>query len=85
MQPGQIMQNRRITDAIGKTAIFTLMITALTLCVCQKSRSAEAGVTEKLKEYMDATVRVKRFSRAVLVGRDDEVLLQAGYGEANYE
>ena len=42
-------------------------------------------VVDKLNEYMDACVNVKKFNGSVLVSKGDEKLLSEGYGFANLE
>lgn len=39
----------------------------------------------QVDEYMDAYVKLKKFSGAVLIAKDNEVLVSKGYGMANYE
>jgi CubicO group peptidase (beta-lactamase class C family) len=40
---------------------------------------------QKIREYMDAAARINRFSGAILVARDGQPVVAAGYGMANYE
>jgi CubicO group peptidase (beta-lactamase class C family) len=42
-------------------------------------------IAAKVDEYMNAAVRVKRFSGSVLVARDGRPVIGKGYGMANYE
>jgi len=46
---------------------------------------ADAAVSKKLDEYITALADAGRFDGAVLVARNDTVLLSKGYGTANYE
>jgi hypothetical protein len=55
----------------------------LVLCLIPPARALE--LTTSLEEYMDACVRVRHFSGAVLVSRDGLVLFSKGYGLANAE
>jgi CubicO group peptidase (beta-lactamase class C family) len=42
-------------------------------------------IAAKVDEYMNAAVRVNRFSGSVLVARDGQPIISKGYGLANYE
>ncbi|MDN7023815.1 serine hydrolase [Methanoculleus sp. FWC-SCC1] len=56
-------------------------------CLGASAPHAEGGdtVSQDLDDYMTALADAGRFSGAVLVARDDTVLLSKGYGMANYE
>ncbi|MCA1625369.1 MAG: serine hydrolase [Acidobacteria bacterium] len=42
-------------------------------------------IAAKVDEYMNAAVRVYRFSGSILVARDSQTIMSKGYGMANYE
>jgi CubicO group peptidase (beta-lactamase class C family) len=42
-------------------------------------------ITRKVEEYMNAAVRINRFSGAVLLARDGQPIVSRGYGMANLE
>jgi CubicO group peptidase (beta-lactamase class C family) len=42
-------------------------------------------IAAKVDEYMNAAVRVNRFSGAILLARDGQPITSKGYGMANYE
>jgi|DewCreStandDraft_5_1066085.scaffolds.fasta_scaffold00029_124 CubicO group peptidase (beta-lactamase class C family) len=48
-------------------------------------RGGAQDIASKIDEYMNAHVRVNRFSGAILVAREGKVLLSKGYGWANAE
>ena len=42
-------------------------------------------IAAKVGEYMDAAVRINRFSGSILMARDGQPVISKGYGMANYE
>jgi CubicO group peptidase (beta-lactamase class C family) len=58
--------------------LFFLLLFPLTLC-CQKN------YTQQLEKYMDAEASVRGFSGAVLVMKQNKVVLEKGYGYADWE
>ncbi len=46
---------------------------------------APQEITRKVEEYMNAAVRINRFSGAVLLARDGQPIISRGYGMANLE
>ncbi len=59
--------------------------TLLLLCACFTAAASAQDIGAKVDEYMNAGVKLGRFSSAVLVAKDGKVLLSKGYGMANYE
>ena len=46
---------------------------------------SDKQITAKIDEYMDAAVKVERFSGSILVARNGSPVVSRGYGMANYE
>jgi CubicO group peptidase (beta-lactamase class C family) len=60
--------------------------TALLLsCICFSAAVSAQDIGAKVDEYMNAGVKLGRFSSAILVAKDGKVLVSKGYGMANYE
>ena len=57
----------------------------LFVCACFSPTGAAQDIGAKVDEYMNAGVKLGRFSSAVLVARGGTVLVSKGYGMANYE
>ena len=50
-----------------------------------RRRRRAQEITRKVDEYMNAAVRINRFSGAVLLARDGQPIVSRGYGMANLE
>src|SRR5262245_32617235 len=62
------------------------LLSTLALCFgCGSAAPAPEDIRARVDEYMNAGVRLGRFSSAVLVARGGTVLVSNGYGVANYE
>jgi CubicO group peptidase (beta-lactamase class C family) len=57
----------------------------LLLYVCFNTAASAQDIGAKVDEYMNAGVKLGRFSSAVLVAREGKVIVSKGYGFANYE
>lgn len=57
----------------------------LFLCACLSATVSAQDIGAKIDEYMNAGVKLGRFSSVVLVARDGKILVSKGYGMANYE
>jgi CubicO group peptidase (beta-lactamase class C family) len=53
--------------------------------LCSSTAVSAQDIAAKVDEYMNAGLKLGRFSSAVLIARDDKVLVSNGYGVANYE
>ena len=53
--------------------------------ICFRTNPSAKQITEKVDEYMDAAVKVERFSGSILVARNGSPVVSKGYGMANYE
>lgn len=62
----------------------SLIMNLLALALMCTMLSAQ-DIVAKVDEYMNAGVKLGRFSSAVLIAQNDKVLLSNGYGVANYE
>jgi CubicO group peptidase (beta-lactamase class C family) len=67
--------------------ILALLFFSAAFCNSQAAAlsKADRAVSKKLDQYMTALADAGRFDGAVLVARNDTVLLSKGYGTANYE
>ena len=61
-----------------------LSISAL-LCCCFSLTVSAQDITAKVNEYMNAGLKAGRFNSAILIARDDQILVSNGYGAANFE
>jgi len=57
----------------------------LVLTVVVGHAVAQSTIKEKVDEYIQGYLEMDRFSGAVLIAKDDEILLSQGYGYANRE
>jgi CubicO group peptidase (beta-lactamase class C family) len=60
-----------------------VLIFTVSTALAQTARADD--VESKLAEYMDASVRVRKFQGSVLVAKDGKILLRQAYGLANIE
>jgi len=67
-----------------KPRIINLSALAL-LSLCFSAAVSAQDIAAKVDEYMNAGLKLGRFSSAVLIARDDKVLVSNGYGAANYD
>ncbi|HEX8846026.1 MAG TPA: serine hydrolase [Pyrinomonadaceae bacterium] len=65
-------------------ALFTLCLVLAAGAAAQTAQS-NRELTARVDEYLNALVKQNRFSGAVLLARDGQVLLSKGYGMANLE
>ena len=70
-------RNARVITLI--VVVSCVMMTSLT------SVYAGTGIQAKTDEYVHAWMEINRFSGAILLARDGEILVNKGYGMANYE
>ena len=61
------------------------LFTSLTLIALFATDYRTQGITRKIDEYMIAAVKAGKFSGAVLISRQGEVLVSKGYGLASLE
>jgi CubicO group peptidase (beta-lactamase class C family) len=64
--------------------VFKLAPLAL-LWLCINATITAQDIAAKVDEYMNAGLKLGHFSSAILIARDDKVLVSNGYGVANYE
>ena len=70
---------------ISLIAITFFFITALFFSDCASIKSPPANdIESKLLRYMDNYYNKHEFSGTVLITRDDKVLLNKGYGKADF-
>ncbi len=55
------------------------------LCITSVAHAAQTDPVAKIEEYMQATMKADRFTGAILVARDDKILVSKGYGMADIE
>jgi len=65
-------------------ALCLLLVAQVSAQTAAASPSAQE-ITRKVDEYMNAAMRVNRFSGAVLLARDGQPIVSRGYGMANIE
>jgi len=68
---------------IGRRVI-QLSVLALSWCCFSAAVSAQ-DIAAQVNEYMNAGLKQGRFSSAILIARDNKILVSDGYGVANYE
>jgi CubicO group peptidase (beta-lactamase class C family) len=69
---------------MSRIAVSQLALIAL-VCFARADNATEQSVAEKAAAYMDARMKVSKFSGTVLVARDGRILFAKGYGFANLE
>ena len=71
----------------GKTMmrIGRLLLASAALMLCVTGLAAGQDVAAKADAYLSTWAKQGRFSGAVLIAKDDKILLRKGYGMANYE
>ena len=70
--------------AIGMAKLLLAIGLLLPLTLTNYLFAAEIRVSQ-VDDYIDAYVNLKQFSGSVLIAKDNEVLVNKGYGMANYE
>ncbi len=64
-----------------KQILFFTLLVSLILC----ARSIAQVSEQKVDEYINAQIKLGRFSGSVLIAKDGEILISKGYGMANHE
>jgi CubicO group peptidase (beta-lactamase class C family) len=73
----------QLTALLALCLLFVAQVSAQTAAA--SSSPAAQEIERKVHEYMNAAVRVSRFSGAVLLARDGQPIVSRGYGMANVE
>lgn len=76
----QIRAANQLTAFLALCLLFIAQVSAQTAAA-----SPPQEIARKVDEYMNAAVRVSRFSGAVLLARDGQPIVSRGYGMANFE
>lgn len=76
----QIRAANQLTAFLALCLLFVAQVSAQTAAA-----SPPQEIARKVDEYMNAAVRVSRFSGAVLLARDGQPIVSRGYGMANFE
>lgn len=77
--------NARNTRLFRASASLVFGLLLILPASAQTQNGQDPALTAKFAEYMDAAVKVNKFSGSVLVARDGKAIFSRGYGMANYE
>src|SRR5215210_7247249 len=76
---------KNIKAGVNQAASLLMLCLSLVInCAAQTSLSSQE-LTTRVDEYLNALVKQNRFSGAILLAREGQILLSKGYGMANLE
>lgn len=66
-----------------KTPLFCL-IAILCICKFNVASAQQDDIQKKVDEYIDAHIQMNQFSGSILIAKNDQIVVNKGYGFANY-
>lgn len=60
------------------------LISFLSICMFNVAFAQQDDIQKKVDEYINAHMQMNQFSGSILIAKDDQVIVNKGYGYANY-
>ena len=76
---------KTVSYIVAFLAFCMLLVAPVSAQPAASSPPSAQEITRKFEEYMNAAMRINRFSGAVLLARDGQPIVSRGYGMANLE
>jgi len=76
---------KSIMSSRGITSIVVLLFFFFVLGLACGAQEKKSEIRSKVDEYIDAYMKMGKFSGSILIAQGREVLVSKGYGMANYE